>query len=107
MIADVVSWVLLVAGGLVGIAGGIGLHRFPDFFARMHATGVTDTGCASLILFGLMVQAGLSLVTVKLALTLVFLLVTGPTATHALARAALHGGLRPRTRSPESSPWNS
>jgi len=43
-----------------------------------------------------MVQAGLSLVSLKLLLILLFLLFTGPTATHALAKAALHGRLKPR-----------
>ena len=46
----------------------------------------------------LMLQGGLTLVTVKLALILVFLLLTGPTATHALAHAALISGLKPWTR---------
>jgi multicomponent Na+:H+ antiporter subunit G len=44
---------------------------------------------------GLMVQAGLTLVTVKLAFILLFLLLIGPTATHALAKAALFSGVRP------------
>ena len=42
-----------------------------------------------------MLQAGFTLVTVKLLFILFFLLFTSPTATHALARAALTGGLRP------------
>ncbi len=61
----------------------------------MHATGVTDTLCASLILVGLMFQAGWSVALSKLFLILAFLLLTSPTATHAIARAALHGKLEP------------
>ena len=61
----------------------------------MHATGVTDTLCAALILSGLMLQAGSWLVLAKLFLTLALLLLTAPTATHALAKAAMHGKLRP------------
>ena len=92
---DALSWVLLVTGGFFGIIGGIGLLRFPDLFSRLHAAGVTDTLGAGLILIGLMLQAGWSLITIKLILILAFGLFTSPTATHALAKAALHGKVKP------------
>ena len=93
---DILSWLLLVGGGFFLVVGGTGLLRLPDFYARMHAAGVTDTLGAYLILLGLMVQAGLSLVTVKLVLVGVFLIFTTPTATHAVANAAFVAGLKPR-----------
>jgi len=96
MISELLGWLLLVAGGLVGVIGGIGIHRFPDFFSRLHAAGITDTLCAALILLGLGLQAGISLVSLKLLLIFVFLMFTSPTASHALANAALHGGIRPQ-----------
>jgi multicomponent Na+:H+ antiporter subunit G len=96
MILDILSWVCLVAGGLFGIAGGIGIHRFPDFYSRLHAAGITDTLCAMLILLGLGFQAGWGIATFKLALIFLFLFFTAPTATHALANAALHRGLKPK-----------
>ena len=77
---EVVSWVLLLAGGLFGIIGGIGLIRFPDFYSRLHAGGITDTLCALLIIAGLIIQAGLALASVKLALILIFFVFTAPTA---------------------------
>lgn len=92
---DALSWVCLVTGGFFGIVGGIGLLRFPDLFSRFHAAGVTDTLGAGLILIGLMLQAGWSLITIKLVLILAFGLFTSPTATHALAKAALHGKTKP------------
>ncbi|UCE90496.1 MAG: monovalent cation/H(+) antiporter subunit G [Pseudomonadota bacterium] len=95
-IVDLASWVLLVLGSLLGITGAIGLLRFPEFYTRAHAAGVTDTLCASCILTGLMLQAGLTLVTAKLVFILLFLLLTSPTATHALTKAALHAGLAPQ-----------
>jgi multicomponent Na+:H+ antiporter subunit G len=85
-----------LAGGALGIVGGIGIHRFPDFYSRLHAAGITDTLCAMLILLGLGLQAGWSLTAFKLTLIFVFLFFTSPTASHALANAALHSGLRPR-----------
>lgn len=95
MIIDILSWVLLLGGGLVGILGGIGLLRFPDFYTRLHAAGMTDTLCALMIIAGLILQAGLTLLSLKLALILLFLLFTAPTASHALARAAMTDGLKP------------
>ena len=86
---DAASWVLIVSGSLFSIAAGIGILRFPDFYTRLHAAGVSDTMGAWLLLFGLMLQAGLSQATIKLALIVVFLFFTSPTATHTLARAAL------------------
>ncbi|RMD63041.1 MAG: sodium:proton antiporter, partial [Alphaproteobacteria bacterium] len=77
------------------IVGTIGLLRFPDVYARMHAAGITDTMGAGLIVTGLMLQGGFSQTTVKLALILIFLLFTSPTSTYALANAAYHGGLKP------------
>jgi multicomponent Na+:H+ antiporter subunit G len=93
---DVLSWILLVAGSLFAVVGGVGLLRLPDFYSRMHGAGMTDTMGATLILTGLMFQAGLTLVTIKLLMILFFLLVTSPTSTHALARSAIAHGLKPR-----------
>ena len=101
MIIDIASWILLLAGGALGIVGGIGIHRFPDFYSRLHAAGITDTLCAMLILLGLGLQAGWSIAAFKLALIFVFLFFTCPTASHALANAALHSGLKPRLDSDE------
>ncbi|MEE9300973.1 MAG: monovalent cation/H(+) antiporter subunit G [Alphaproteobacteria bacterium] len=98
MVIDIFTWILLVGGSFFVVSGGIGLLRMPDFFTRLHAAGVTDTMGAGLILLGLMLQGGASFVTVKLVLILVFLLFTSPTASHALAHAALVGGHKPWTK---------
>jgi len=92
---DIVSWVLLISGSVFVIAGGVGLLRLPDFYTRIHAASITDTVGSWLILMGLMVQAGLSLVTLKLGLVLAFLVMTCPLASHALAKAASVRGLEP------------
>jgi multicomponent Na+:H+ antiporter subunit G len=92
---DVASWVLLLAGGAFCMVGALGLVRMPDFFTRMHAASVTDTLGAGLMLLGLMLQAGFSLVTVKLIVVGLLIFFTSPTATHALAQAALARGLQP------------
>ena len=96
--ADVVSWVLIILGGAFSAVGALGLLRFPDFYSRLHAAGITDTLGAWLLIAGMMLQAGFSQITIKLALIVIFLFFTSPTSTHALARAALHAGVKPWTK---------
>ena len=92
---DFLSWALILTGGVFGVIGGIGIVRLPNFFTRIHAAGMAETMCAPPILLGMMLQSGWSLVTFKLVVILVFLFLTSPTASHALAKAALHGGVSP------------
>ena len=96
-VLQVASAVFLAVGALFAVVGGIGIVRLPDFFCRMHGGGITDTMGAGFILTGLMLLGGLSLATVKLLMILFLLLVTSPTSTHALAKAALAHGVKPRT----------
>jgi multicomponent Na+:H+ antiporter subunit G len=100
---DLLCWFLIVVGGAFGIIGGIGIVRMPTFFTRIHAAGMAETMCAPPILLAMMIQAGWSLVTFKLVLILIFLFLTSPTASHALAKASLHGGVSPRNGSTEPS----
>ena len=69
--------------------------RMPDFFSRVHASGVTETLATPLLLMGLALQMEWSLDLVKVAMILILVLATNPTATHAMAKATLHGGQRP------------
>ena len=101
MILDILSWISIGLGAFFIMVGGLGLIRMPDVFTRLHASSVGDTAGAGFILLGFMLQAGLSLTTLKLVLILVFLLFTAPTAAHALAHAALLDGIRPWTRKPK------
>lgn len=91
---------LLLAGSLFAVIGGIGVIRLPDFYSRIHGAGITDTMGAGLILTGLMLYSGLTLVTLKLVMILFLLWITGPTATHALSKAALASGLEPELAEP-------
>ncbi|MEX2455620.1 MAG: monovalent cation/H(+) antiporter subunit G [Rhodospirillaceae bacterium] len=92
---DLASWACLLSGTVFALIGGIGLFRMPDVYTRSHAAGITDTLGPILILAGLMLQAGFTLITVKLLFILLFLLFTSPTASHALNHAAWASGLRP------------
>ncbi len=95
LIVEIVSWLLIASGSFFLLIGAIGTVRFPDFWSRLHAVSVTDSGGMILLTAGMIVQEGFSLVTVKLVLIGIFLFITGPTATHSVANAALVSGLLP------------
>ena len=100
---DFLSALFLAGGAFFSLVGGIGLVRMPDFYTRMHGASITETLGAGLMLIGLMLLAGLTLVTVKLAMIGLLILFASPTATHALAKAALLSGLKPRLGEQQSA----
>ena len=86
---------LIITGLLFILAGVLGILRLPDFYARLHAMGKCDTLGVALVLIGLALHEGMSLHSLKILLISVFVGLANPTATHALARAALKSGLVP------------
>jgi multicomponent Na+:H+ antiporter subunit G len=100
LIFDLLSWALLTVGAVFILIGGIGVVRLPEFYTRMHAASLTDSIGTILILVGIIFQAGVSLAAFKLLAILVFMLLTGPTATYALANAALMSGFKPDDAAP-------
>ena len=92
---NISSTLFLLIGGFLCVSGGVGILRFPDFYTRMHAVGVTETLATAMILIGLMLQNPDGLVVVKLMIILLMTLFISPTASHALARAAVHNNLMP------------
>lgn len=93
---DVLSWLCLAAGSIAILTTGIAFLRMPTFFSRIHGASISDTLGAGLVLLGLILQAGFSLVSVKLVLILMFLVLTGPATAHALAKAAVLHRILPR-----------
>jgi multicomponent Na+:H+ antiporter subunit G len=95
LILDIASGFLFVVGGVGVIVGAIGIIRFPDFYTRLHAAGITDTAGAELILLGMILQSPNFLIAAKLVFIGFFLFMTSPVSTHAIAHAAWVVGLRP------------
>ncbi len=85
LLLNILSWVLFIVGGAAVVIGALGIVRFPDFYTRLHAAGVTDTAGAELIILGM----------AKLAFIAAFLGLTSPVATHAIAHAAWMVGFKP------------
>ena len=99
LLLNILSWLLILLGSGLILIGSFGFFRLPDFWSRLHAASVIDSGGMILIILGMCFQAGLSLITVKLLFIAIFLIITGPTATHAVANAALVSGLMIKDRS--------
>ncbi|KGM42568.1 sodium:proton antiporter [Alkalispirochaeta odontotermitis] len=95
IIFDMSSALCLLLGSFLCLSGGVGIIRFPDFYTRMHAVGVTDTLGAGMILIGLLLQTPEFLVVLKLLLILVMTVFISPVASHALAKAAFRNDLVP------------
>lgn len=98
VLLDSLSWLLIGLGSALSLLGAAGLLRFPDFYSRLHAASVTDSGGAWLIVIGFAIQAGFSLVTAKLLILLAFVFFTAPVTGHALMQAAHVSGLAPWKR---------
>jgi len=95
IIINISGALCLIIGSFLCISGGIGILRFPDFYTRMHAVGVTDTLGAGMVLIGLMFYSPDFLIFSKLVMILLLTLLIGPTTSHVLAKAAMHNGLMP------------
>lgn len=96
LIVEIASWVFILLGSFFTIVGALGLVRMPEIFTRMHAASVTDTLGVGFLILGMSLQAGFSLVTLKLVFLLALFFFTGPVVTHALAQACLHEGVEPQ-----------
>jgi multicomponent Na+:H+ antiporter subunit G len=92
---DLLSWGCILAGSFFTVVGALGLLRMPDLYTRMHAASVIDTLGAGLLIVGFMLEAGLTLVTLKLFFILALFFFIGPVVTHALAQAAMLAGIQP------------
>lgn len=106
-VLEILGVLSLLAGAFFCLVGAVGLLRMPDFYTRMHAASVLETLGAGFILLGLLLQAGFTLVAVKLLMIGLLIFFASPTASHALARAALLRGVVPRldsSGSPSSKP---
>ncbi len=104
----IVSWlsdIRLLLGGILTLTGPVGILRLPSFYTRLHGASVTESLAAPLLIIGVMLDTGFTLDSAKLILIIVIMVVANPTITHALCRAAVHGGNTPEmeTKSTEKN----
>lgn len=99
-LVNVISAILVCTGSLFIVGGAVGLIRMPDLYTRIHAASVTDTGGLLFVSLGLILEAAFifdnPMAAIKLVLIVFFVFLTAPTASHAVAKAALMAGHIPQ-----------
>ncbi len=95
VVTTIISYLFLAVGCFLIVVASIGIIRFPDVYSRIHPAGKSDTLGQAMIFIGLMIYEGLSFVSIKLLIIVIFIFITNPTATHALVNAAHAAGLKP------------
>ena len=77
--------ILIIGGLLVSLLAAFGLFKFRFALNRMHAAAMCDTLAILLVLLGLIVINGASLLSLKLGLIIVLLWFASPVSSHLLA----------------------
>ncbi len=84
--------ILISLGIFFNFAGCLGLIRFPDIYNRLQASTKCVTLGTVLILLAPAVHFGWNSISVKALLCIAFILLTAPTAAHAISRGAHRAG---------------
>ena len=92
--SDVIGYILIVLGILFNIFGCVGLVRFPDVYNRLQAATKCVTLGTILLLIGIALMSGSGAMAAKALVCAVFILMTSPTAAHAIAKGAYASGVR-------------
>ena len=98
LLINIFSWMAIILGSVFIITGAYGAYKAPGFWIRLQSVSLIESLGAFLMLIGLGLQSGFTFVTVKIVIIGIFLFITGPTSTHALANAAFSSGVRPEQK---------
>jgi multicomponent Na+:H+ antiporter subunit G len=90
---DIIGYILIIIGILFDIFGCIGLVRFPDVYNRLQASTKCVTLGTILLLIGVALASGSPATGAKAIICAVFILITSPTAAHAIAKGAYAFGV--------------
>ena len=93
-VKTIVAAVLIAIGVFFMVVAAIGVVRFPDFYTRMHPAGKGDTLGQAVVILGLMVYDGFTMVSLKLLIIMLFIFLANPTATHFVAKAGYVAGVK-------------
>ena len=93
--SNAVGIFILLVGLAFNVFGCVGLIRLPDIYNRLQAATKCVTLGTCMVLVGVTVLAGCqgAALGIKALLCLVFIVITSPTAAHALARGAHASGV--------------
>jgi len=98
LLINILSWVAIISGSIFIITGAYGAYKAPGFWSRLQSVSLIESLGAFLVLIGLGLQSGFTFITIKVVIIGIFLFITGPTSTHALANAAFSSGVRPKQK---------
>ena len=90
---DIIGYIFIVIGILFDIFGCIGLVRFPDVYNRLQAATKCVTLGTIFLLTGVAIGSGWGPTAAKAIICAVFILITSPTAAHAIAKGAYASGV--------------
>lgn len=91
---EIIAYILLGIGAACALIGAVGIVRFPDVYNRIHAQTVVVVGGVIMMLLGASVLEGLSSYTLKALVIALFIFLTNPVGSHAIARAAHRSGVK-------------
>jgi multicomponent Na+:H+ antiporter subunit G len=91
---DAIGQILITVGILFNIFGCIGLVRFPDVYNRLQASTKCVTLGTILLLVGVAIAGGSGAIAAKAVVCAVFILLTSPTAAHAIAKGTYASGVK-------------
>lgn len=95
MIQITFSVLFIILGIAFILMGSIGIIRLPDFYSRSHASSKSDTLGILFVIGGLIIYEGFTQSSLKLLFIIIFIWLSNPIGSHALARAALKKGIKP------------
>tara|TARA_Y100000746_G_C15369589_1_gene393585 strand:- start:421 stop:744 length:324 start_codon:yes stop_codon:yes gene_type:complete len=98
LLINILSWMTIISGSGFIITGAYGAYKAPGFWSRLQSVSLIESLGAFLVLIGLGLQSGFTFITIKIVIIGIFLFITGPTSTHALANAAFSSGVRPEQK---------
>ncbi len=90
---EIIGYILIAIGVLFDIFGCIGLVRFPDVYNRLQASTKCVTLGTIVLLIGVALACGQGAMAAKAIICAVFIILTSPTAAHAVAKGAYSSGV--------------
>ena len=90
---EIIGYILVTVGILFNIFGCIGLVRFPDVYNRLQAATKCVTLGTFLLLVGVALACGSGAIAAKAIICAIFILITSPTAAHAIAKGSHAAGV--------------
>lgn len=91
---ETIGYVVMGIGVTFNFFGCVGLVRLPDIYNRLQAATKCVTLGTCFTLVGLLIITGFTSMGMKAVVCMIFILMTSPTAAHAIAKGAYRSGVK-------------